>query len=189
MSGFTQADLELLSGPHVARCWFGEFDLPSGVARLHSGVGRVMAGGHEWRGVSDPFGGQMVSVSALEDPRFGQATKVDIIIGSVSAEFFRSVKADARDIEGRSATISFGMFDGETGELLMFRMPFPGMMSAPSLHRHGISQRYIRLGVEGFWEAQNFPFGGRWNSADQKRRHPGDKGLDFIGVKVSEVWK
>ncbi|RYG99558.1 MAG: transcriptional regulator, partial [Alphaproteobacteria bacterium] len=33
------------------------------------------------------------------------------------------------------------------------------------------------------------PFGGRWTSADQRRRYPGDKGLDYVGVKVTEIIK
>lgn len=189
MALFSDDDLARLAGPHVSRCWFGEFDLPSGFARLHSGVGTLTVAGYEWRGVSDPVGGQMVSISPVEDMRFGTAPKIDIIVASVSSAFFASVKADARAIEGRDANIYFGVFDGEDGSELMFRKLFPGTMTAPSLHRSGVGTRYIRLGVESFWEAQNYPFGGRWNPADQRRRVPGDKGLDFIGVKVSEQWE
>lgn len=189
MAVFSTHDMSLLSGPHVARCWFGDFDLPSGRQRLHSGVGQVVAGGYTWKGVSDPIGGQLVSISDVEDPRFGQAAKIDITISSVNLEFFRSVKGDARGIEGRPATIYFGMFDPETEDLIMFRQLFPGFMSSPSLHRHGVGGRYIGLTIESFWEAQNYPFGGRWSPADQRRRYAGDKGLDLIGVKVSEVWE
>lgn len=190
MALFSQADMDKLAGPHVSRCWFGEFDLPSGYARLHSGVGRVQAGGYEWRGVSDPLGGQMVGVSQVEDPRFGQAAKIDITIGSVNVAFYQSVKADARDIEGRSAKIWFGMFDPETEELIMFKPVFArGFMSAPTLRRQGVGTRQIGLTIESMWQSQNYPFGGRWTPADQRRRYPGDKGLDLVGVKVTEQWE
>lgn len=189
MAIFSADDLALLSGPHVSRAWFGEFDLPSGYQRLHSGVGRVTAGGFEWRGVSDPIGGQMVGVSQIEDPRFGQAAKVDITIGGVNVDFYKSVKQDARDIEGRAAKIWFGMFDPETEGLIMFKPVFPrGYMSAPTLTRQGIGVRQIGLTIEGIWQAQNYPFGGKWTAADQRRRYPGDKGLDLVGVKVTEQW-
>ena len=188
MALFTADDMDALAGPHVSRAWFGYFDLPSGEAWLHNGVGRITVEGQEYRGVSDPVAGQLVSVSAVEDPRFGQAAKVDIILGGVNATFFKSVKTDARDIEGREAIIRFGMFDPETGEIVMVKRMFPGKMSAPSLHRQGIGTRYVGLTIEGFWEAQNFPFGGRWTDGDQRRRYPGDKGLMYVGVKVAEQW-
>lgn len=189
MALFSEADREWLSAPHVARQWFGWFDLPSGPAWLHNGVGRVTIGGQEYRGISDPVGGQLVSVSAVEDPRFGIAAKVDIVIGGVSSTFFQSVKADARALEGRQATLRFALFDPETGNNLLFKSLLPGRMSSPSLHRKGIGERYIGLTIESFWSAQNYPFGGRWSPADQLRRYPGDKGLDFLGVKVAEQWE
>jgi hypothetical protein len=188
MPAFTEADREFLRRPHIARLWFGYFDLPSGEAWLHNGVGRITIAGQEYRGVTDPIGGQLVHVGAVEDPRFGQAAKVDIIIGGVNVEFFRSVKQDARDLEGRTARLTWAMFDMETGEMRLFKTLLPGKMSAPSLHRRGISERYVALGVESFWSAQNYPFGGRWTDADQRRRFPGDKGLQFVGQKVHEIW-
>lgn len=188
MAQFSEADLEALSGPHVARAWFGEFDLPSGYARLHSGVGRVTAGGYEWRGVSDPIGGQMIGVSAVEDPRFGAAPKVDIIIGSVNLEFFRSVKTDARSIEGRFSQIWFGMFDPETMNVTAFKPMFPGQMSRPRLKWQGVGTRYVQITVESMWSSKNYPFGGKWSSADHRRKWPGDKGMDFVGIEITEQW-
>lgn len=188
MALFSSDDRAWLKAPHVARAWFGYFDLPSGEAWLHNGVGRVTVEGQEYRGITDPVGGQLVSVSAIEDPRFGQAAKVDIIIGGVNAAFFASVKADARDLEGRTAIVRFAVFDPETGAMRLFKPMFPGKMSAPKLHRESISERYIGMTIEGFWSAMNYPFGGKWSPADQRRRYPGDKGLDFVGIKVSEQW-
>lgn len=188
MATFTDADREFLRRPHIARAWFGYFDLPSGVAWLHNGVGTVTIGGQDYRGVTDPVGGQLVHISDIEDPRFGQAAKVDIIIGGVDVAFFRSVKADARALEGRRARLMWGMFDPETGEMRMLKTMLPGRMSAPTLHRRGVSERYIGLTIESFWSAQNYPFGGRWTYADQMRRFPGDKGLQFVGQKVHEIW-
>lgn len=188
MALFSTSDLEWLRAPHVAREWFGYFDLPSGEAWLYGGAGRITVDGQEYRGVSDPIGGQLVSVSAVEDPRFGQAAKIDIILASVNVAFFRSVKTDARSLEGRTAILRFGVFDPETGEMRLFKSMFPGKMSAPSLHRQGVGTRYVGLTIEGFWEAQNYPFGGKWTPADQRRRYAGDKGLDFVGVTVSEQW-
>lgn len=189
MALFSADDMDALGGPHVARCWFAELDLPSGFQRVHNGVGRVTVGGYEWRGVSDPVSGVLVSVDSIDDPRFGEAAAINIVLSGVNVAFWQSVKADARDLEGRDANIYWGAFDPETGENIIFKKLLPGKMSAPSLHRQGIGTRYVGLTIEGFWQAQNYPFGGRWNGADQKRRYPGDKGLDLVGVEVAEQWQ
>lgn len=189
MALFSSDAMAKLGGPHVSRCWFGEFDLPSGLARLHTGVGRIMLNGVEWRGITDPLAGVMVGVGAVEDPRFGSASAVTIMLSGVNAEFWKSVKRDAREIEGRSAKLFWASFDPETGEAVLFKRMFPGKMSSPALMRQGAGTRLMTLTVEGFWEAQNYPFGGRWNYSDQMRRFPGDKGGQYIGQKVSEQWQ
>lgn len=184
-----EEEMAELSGPHVTRAWFGEFDLPSGFSRLHDGVGRVTANGHEWRGVSDPLGaGTLVSIEAVDDPRFGQAAAVRVILSGVNVAFWKSVKADARAIEGRTATLYRAIYDPETVTLKHFKAMLPGKMSSPSVHHQGPGVRFVGLTIEGFWQSQNFPFGGRWNYADQLRRFPGDKGGQYISQKVAEKW-
>lgn len=188
---FTDEERAFLRRPHIARAWFAELDLPSGLWRLHNGVGRANVGGYEWRGVSDPAGGQLVSISAVEYPRFGQAAKVDIAIAGFNIDFLRSVKDQGREIEGRRADLYWCAFDQETQEVWSggLKKLFPGFMSSPKIQWSGIATRTVSLTIESLWQSQNYPFGGRWNGADQRRRYPGDKGLDFAGVKVYEVIK
>lgn len=187
MVDFSAADLEKLRSPHVARAWFGEFNLPSGVRRLHSGTERVSVGGQTWEGVADPVSGQMVSISQVQDPRFGEAASVQITIASPTVSFFKSVKDDARTIEGRGADIYWAAFDQETFEVLMFKRLFPGQMSAPELIRE-FGVRKFRIVVESQWHAFGFSFGGKWNHSDQQRRYSGDLGMEFVGVEISENW-
>lgn len=187
---FSEADLDALSAPHVGRAWFAALDLPSGLARLHNGVGRVMIGGHQWRGVTDPIGGRLVSLGEIEDPQFGSAPAVQITITGVDLDFVRSVKTMAREIEGRAADIHFAVFDPETADVLVpLRRLFPGIMSAPSISWEGPGQRSVSITVESLWSGQNFPPGGKWNNADQQRRFPGDLGLAFMGVEVEDSWR
>lgn len=188
---FSEADRAFLRRPHISRVWFAELDLPSGLARMHSGSGRVTIGGYEWRGVTDPFGYQMLGMSAVEDPRFGQAAKIDVTISGVNVDFLRSVKDTARDIEGRRADVYWCAFDQETAEPWAGGMKklFPGYMSAPAISWTGIGMRSVRITIESLWQSQNYPFGGKWSPADLKRRYPGAKGLDYVGVKVQEIIK
>lgn len=189
MAIFTEADLDGLAAPHVGRAWFLEMDLPSGIHRLHNGTGRVSIGGHEWRGVTDPIGGQLVALSNVEEPRFGQAVAVQITLSGANREFFKSINDSARAIEGRRADLYFAVIDQETGEVLIgLKKLFPGKLSAPKTRWEGVGVRTVSVTIESIWSSQNYPFGGKWNGADQRRRYPGDKGLDFVGVKVSENW-
>jgi hypothetical protein len=185
------ADIPKLRRSHIQRAWFGEFDFPDGIKYLHTGMGRVTVGGHEYLGVSDPLSGRLVSIDQVEEPRFGQASAVTIGLSGVSRDFIADVFSDARDIEGRSAVISWAMFDPETQQILFNDLVplFPrGRMSAPSISWQGIGIRSVTLTVENIWASQNFAPGGKWNPADQRKRFAGDKGLDFVGVNVTENW-
>lgn len=188
---FSEADREFLRRPHIARAWFAELQLPSGTWRLHNGVGRQTVGGLEWRGVSDPAGQQLVSLSAVSDPRFGQAAKVEIVLSGVNVDFIRSVKDQAREIEGAPADLYWCAFDQETQEVWPsgLKRLFPGYLSSPRRASSGIGVRTVSFTIETLWQSQNYPFGGRWTPSDQERRYPGDKGLNFVGVKVNEIIK
>lgn len=186
---FSQGDFYRLSGPHVARSWFAEIDLISGVRRLHNGVGDITVGGYTWTGITDPIGGQLVNVAAVEDPRFGQAPAIDIGIGGITSEFWKEIKTLAREIEGRRCDMFWAEFDPETGEIgITLKKLSPGRITAPALHRAGPGVRTVTFTIESMWQSQNYPFGGRWNAADQMRRYPGDMGGQFIGVKTQEIF-
>jgi len=190
MSLFTQADLDRLSGPHVARLWFLEVDMGPSIARFHNGIGRVEAGGHEWIGVTDPIGGQLVGVTAVQNPKFGQAAVITVTIAGANAEFFKRMRTEAASLEGRPARMLWAAYDPESETATIdLKAMFPGKISRPVVQREGVGTRLVTINIEDMWQAQNYPFGGRWSPADQKRRYPGDKGLDYVGVKVKEVFK
>lgn len=189
MAIFSEADFYRLSAPHIARAWFAEIDLPSGIKRLHNGVGDVPAGGHLWTGITDPIGGQLVGIDQVEDPRFGQAPTVVIMIGGITLDFWREIKQTAREMEGRRCDIFWAEFDAETGEIgVTLKKLFPGRITSPSLHKSGPAIRSAAITIESMWQSQNYPFGGRWNATDQQRRYPGDLGGQFIGVKTQEIF-
>lgn len=187
---FTAEDLAFLRRPHVARAWFAELDLPVGIRRMHTGVGRVELGGHEWRGVTDPVNGQLVGIDVIEDPRFGQAPSIQIVLAGVGLEFFKSVRQDAREIEGRRCDFYWAAFDQETAQIWPRGLVklFPGKMSAPTRQWQGIGVRTIAVTIESLWQSQNYPFTPyRWNDAGLRARHPGAKGFMFVGVRVQET--
>lgn len=187
---FSADQIAELRAPHVNRAWFVTLDLPFGIERYHSGVGRVTAGGQEWIGVASPTGGRLVSIGTIEEPRFGAAAAVGLSIAGVDVAWFQSVKAAARSLEGRAASVQFGMFDAETQQIIgPLVAVFPsGLMSAPSLQRaNGV--RVVTLTIESIFSARNYMPGGKWNSAGQKARFPGDRFFDLITAEVQELLK
>jgi len=187
---FSPTDLDALSAPHVGRAWFVDIQIPGNRLRLHNGVGRVSVGGHEWRGVTDPIGGRLVSIAEVEDPQFGQAPAVQIGLTGVDVAFVREVHATARDLEGVPADVYWAMFDPETGaELIPLRRLFPGTLSAPLISWPGPGRRAVAFTIESVWSGKNYQPGRKWNGAEQRRRYPGDLGLDFVGVKVADNWR
>ena len=187
---FTLDELDALSAPHVARVWFAKLDLPSGVARLHSGAGTFTIDGYDWLGVSDPIGGRLVSLSGVEEPAFGQAAAVTLVLTGADKDFLKSVHTTRRDIEGRPANIYWALVDGETQQLVfpMKGLFTRGRMTAPTISAHSIGRRVVTVTIENIWASQNFAPGRMWNPADQRRAYPGDKGLDYVGITVQENW-
>lgn len=189
MALFSAQEAEYLSGPHVAPTRLAEIDLPSGLHRLHEGVGRISVNGHEWFGITTPGGLQLVDMEMVEDPRFGQAASVVITLGGITASAWKEIKSMAREIEGRRCDLYWSEWNPEYAEVeISPKKYFPGKISAPSLHRQGIGVRYATFTIESVWQSQNYPFGGEWSSTGQQKRYPGDMGGQFIGVKVHETF-
>ena len=189
MSLFSATDMSRLEAPHICRGWFVRLDLPGGEAWLHSGTGRVMLDGIEWLGVTDPTGGRLLALSQVVEPRFGPAAAVTLTLSGVSAEFLAEFWSGRRAVEGRSADIWWAAFDQETQEVVIPRKRLfnRGRMTSPKISRRGVGGRTASLTIESLWSSRNFPPGGRWSPADQRRRYPGYKGLDFVGVDVVEI--
>ena len=191
MAIFSAEDLDALSRPHIQRAWFAEVDLPSGLRRLHTGMGPMEIGGHEWEGVSDPFGGQLVGVAGFEEPRFGTAPALDIVFTGANRSFLKAIWDTRHAIEGSRCDFWFATFDAETGEVVIpMKKLYPGRLTAPKLVFGGSSVRAITMRCVTAFEGLNFPeTGAAWSPAGQRSRFPGDKGLDFINADIVEEYK
>ena len=180
----------LLKAPHIGRCFFAKLYFPDGIKYLHNGFGDVtypLDGEDQvWRGMSSADGGVLVGISEIEDPRFGTAPNINLVLAGVDLAYMKSIKDIARDIEGRRADVYFAVIDPETADLVIGLTPlFPlGRMSAPRLKRSA-TMNVINLSIESFFSSQNFPFGGMWNDANQQKQYAGDKGLSLIGTEVN----
>lgn len=185
----TPADLDALEAPHVARAMFADVQLPSGRRRFHTGVGPITLGGHLWEGVSDPEGGQWVAVGQLQEPRLGEAPAVDVIFSGASKTWLRDVWNDT--VEGASCDLYWAMVDQETGAVILdLRLLFEGRLSAPRFEMVGANVRTIAVTIESVYSSLQYPTPEmEWTTASQRRRYPGDKGLDWLGSDLVEVYR
>lgn len=188
---FSQQDFVALSGLYVQMGWFADVDFPSGRRRLHTGMGPVEIGGYEWEGISDPFGGQLVGLGAIEEPYFGQAPVVDVVFSGANKAFFKSIWDDRRALEGCSCDLYFATFDAETGEqIITFRQMMSGRLTGLRLLINGPVIRAVSLKIASEFEGLNYPaVGSMWSPVGQAKRHPGDTGLDYINADIVEVYK
>jgi hypothetical protein len=187
---FTAGDVQVLRAPHVGIAHFLRIDWPSGVKRYHDGAGRAFIGGFEWEGVSDPFGNRLAFMQQADFPQLGTAPAYQVVIIGADVAFMKYVHNNARVIEGTTCQLYMAAIDGETGEEgLPLRSLIKGKLTAARNFWSGIGERAVTITIEGPNQAKNFSYDGKWTSAGQRRRYPGDAGGDFIGQNVSEMWK
>jgi hypothetical protein len=166
----------------------GRFEFVTGTRYLHEYAGDLVAGGQTWVGVSKASGQRLASIGAVEYPMPNVATKVDIVMTGVDADYVRTLRTDEGEVEGRSAELFLLVLDKDDRPV---GDPFPifpdGTMTAPGFKaRRGL--REVSVTIESFWLNKNFPASARWNDANHGRRHPGDRVFQYTGGQVEEIW-
>lgn len=191
MGLFTVDDQSVLRGMHVQRVHLAHVSFPSGERRFHTGSGPLEMGGETWEGVSDPFGGQLVGLTGMEEPRFGRAVAIDAVFSGANKTFLKSIWDDRHAIEGVSCDLYFAVIDAETGDVLIpMKRLIRGKLSAPRFSFAGSSIRAFTIKIVSIWEGLNFAVtGSMWSPAGQRARYAGDKGLDLINAEMVEIYK
>ncbi|WP_083656504.1 hypothetical protein [Mongoliimonas terrestris] len=186
----------LLSAPHVVLTVLAHMQFASGELRLHPGTGTLEAGGLEWQGVTDPGQTRVVKIGPVQLPEVNVASKVDLTLTGVDTAFLREtrriVTSRHREVEGRRADLYLAVFRPGTDTAVTPPLPLftNGRMTAPSFRFDGIGNREVTVGIEGVFSAKNFAPGGRYTTADQRRRYPGttDRFFEYVGAKLSYRW-
>lgn len=183
-------ELAICTRMHVQRFWLAHVFFPFGEKRYHFGIGTLDVAGETWEGLSDPDGSQLVGLDGMEEPRFGQAVAVRALFSGANRTFLKQVWDYAETMEGARCDLWWGVMDAETGEVLIApKRRMRGKLTVPKLSIVGTSVRLIEIPIVSRWEGLNFPtVESEWSPTGQRRRHPGDKGLDLIGSNVVEVY-
>jgi hypothetical protein len=174
-----------------------EAELESGVRRVWSGTDVLRTlDGREWEPVG-AFGAvsELERGSALEAPQFSVSLSLSALRPETArrfedatgvapaAAFARSVgKALEEDLEGRAVTVWLQWFDPQTGAMLGApEAEIVGRMSRAQATLRGVTD--VALGISAEHEAASILRGvaGWLTPADQRSRHPGDRGCDVTG--------
>lgn len=183
---YSEADLDALSLLHSGTGIFARIDLPSGESLLHTGMGRKVIGGETWEGVTNPFGGALVEIGEIEEPEFGQAPAINVMIAGNNRAFLKSMWDDRFSIEGATCDLYSYDQNAETGEVLIgLKRFFPGKLTALRFNIVGANVRTIHVRIVSVFEGLNFPsVDADWSPSGQRRRYAGDKGLDEMGQNI-----
>lgn len=190
LSSFTDADFEALSGPHVHRTWFITVTLPtSGVRRYHLGINPVTIDGNTFEGVNDPFGGQVVQLTGVQEARFGTTPRLTAVISGANKEWLRQLRDEG--VEGSPVRIEFATFDAETGEIIIPpRLMFIGRVTAPRFQFAGLGVRVLNASIVSQDEGLGYPATKtEWSPAGFRARNAGDRGGDQISSDVIEDFR
>ncbi len=172
---------EVLRSGKIGQAVLVHMDFKDSPKRWWTGFGDLEVNGHVWQGLGD-----LITISPISSSYQVSAEQVTFEVAATPEMLALALAAKDR-VRDRAVTIYLQLFDLTNGEApigspmalysgLMMRMPWSAS---------GPDQRTIRVESEGLFFRRNAAPRGRWTDADQKARHPGDKGFERLPLYVS----
>lgn len=165
-------------------CWM---DFGTGAKRWWAGFGPLTHAGYDWQGTGD-----VIQISDLTTSYQMSADPVTITMAA-TAEMLALVRTQAANVRGRTVVIYSQLFStvqsGLVGPWQPLGQPmalFSGSMGRIITRKSGAGMRQISLQCEGLWTRRNAPPRGLLTDRDQQARHPGDRGLDRVGLYTNK---
>lgn len=174
---------DYLSRPTVIVTLLLRIHFDSGTEGYHAGPGTIVFDGLKYLGVTDPGSKRAVKVDAVEEPRAGVASRVEITLSGVDSGFMKQVRSGAEPMEGKSADLMLGIWDSATKQAVGPAIPFfPfGKLTQPTWKAEASGVRSLMIGLESWFMARNAAVAGTYTGPDQRRRSSGDTACDFVG--------
>jgi hypothetical protein len=166
----------------VAPVIFVSLDFPSGIVWVSSLIGTYTWGGFDWLGV-----GMFGDVSGLEESAELSRKTVQYTLRGVPNDLVAAALSE--DYQGRPAKIYIGFLGTTTYQLVAD----PELLDSGLLDVSGIKlgqTATLTITAESRIAAWSRPVIRRYTDAEQQRRFPGDKGLEFISQAAQKeiVW-
>ena len=184
-------DADLRSGA-ISADYLVHMDFVDMPKRWWTGWGDLESGGHVWQGIGD-----MISISDLPASYGPSADQITLTLQGATQEMLALAKAASSRVYGRDITVYQQFFSVTPVDSTA--QPWSPLGPAFALYSGRMDQmtykasevtRAIELTAEGLFTNRNAPPNGRWTDADQKRRHPGDRGCDrmHLYTNYSPIW-
>lgn len=148
-----------------------ELDFPSGMVRVHSGVGEVIFNTNTYLGV-----GQLGKISTLEETAELRSSGFTLELSGIDPALLAISLND--DVQGRDAKIWLAFLD-ENHQIISDPVgPWLGRMD--NLEGELGETATLQLNVENRMADWERPRIRRYTDADQQAEYPGDKGFEFV---------
>jgi len=174
----TTLQADLLAQHHVEMINLVELDWPTGMVRLHSGIGPVKYAGNEYQGV-----GQLGSIDSLSDTGEVGDTGLSLTLSGLDAALVASVIDD--DAVGCAGRVYLGVLDEHQRLLDANVIPlFAGTAKRTPVRQGENPQITVELVSDSI--AHNQRAGDRYTDNCQQRRHPGDRFFRYSEVMADK---
>lgn len=172
---------KLLRQGQIAQAVLVHMDFKDNPKRWWSGIGPLTHAGHNWMGAGD-----IIKISDLEEQYSPVAQPLDFSLAATDEMVNATIDAEAQ-VLGRDVTVYGQLFavSPDLGQQAWSPIGSPfaffaGTMEKPSYNFQGLSKAGISLRCEGLFHRRSAPPYGLLTDADQKARHSGDKGCEYM---------
>lgn len=156
--------------------WLIRAQFASGDMRLWGGHGPVQSAGFEWMGA-----GNRVGLTNLTIEQGFTASRVDIELSGVNAEFQTKAKQAEAEVKGRILSIFLQAFDEDWQPVGDPRALWSGIMDVMRFSGDATSAK-ITLTCETPFATRTRPRAVYYTHTDQQVEFPGDRGLEFVST-------
>lgn len=177
---------EVLRSGRIGQAALVHMDFLDAPKRWWTGFGDLQVAGQTWQGLGD-----LITISPISTSYQPSAEQVTFEVAATPEMLALALAAKSR-VRDRDVTVYLQLFAltddaGEAGQPIGSPISlFTGTMQNMPWSAHGPTQRTIRIEAEGLFFRRNMAPRGRWTDADQKARHPGDRGLERLPLYANE---
>ncbi len=182
-----QAVRAKLEGREIGVATLVEMSFRSGVALVWTGRGDLQAAGATWKGVGD-----LVRISDVTPIVDLSAAQLTLTLSGDMPEMLRIIELSAsgmEEVEGRYIRLWMQFFDVSGGAFARLDEPviaFVGTMRNIRWVLEGAGMFHASLISESPFVGRRQAANGLLTDAEQKRRFPGDKGLEFVSTVAEQ---
>lgn len=149
------------------------FDFDGEIERAWTGIGELQWDGHTWYGA-----GNLGKVSTVEETTELKATGASFQLSGIPADLIEDISS--APIQGRKAQMYLGFMDEDFQNLILDPvLIFDGRLDTAEIADSGDTAT-ITLTAENRLRDLERTRTRRYTDAEQQRRFPGDKGLEYV---------